>query len=115
MALKELEARHAARRGKDYKLADGEGLYLLVRANGSKLWRFKYRFAGKEKLLAFGAYPAVGLVEARLRRAEAKVTLGKGVDPGAKEAPAAIKTFEVAARACMTIAVRRWTPGTPHG
>lgn len=99
MALKELEARHAAKRGKDYKLADGEGLYLLVRASGSKLWRFKYRFAGKEKLLAFGAYPAVGLAEARLRRAEAKVTLGKGVDPGAKEAPAAIRTFEVAARA----------------
>ncbi|MFS0773732.1 Arm DNA-binding domain-containing protein [Sphingomonas sp. 1P08PE] len=48
MALKELEARYATKRAKDYKLADGEGLYLLVRASGSKLWRFKYRFAGKE-------------------------------------------------------------------
>ncbi|AOH84091.1 hypothetical protein AWL63_09060 [Sphingomonas panacis] len=59
MALKELEACYATERAKDYKLADGEGLYLLVRPNGSKLWRFKYRFDGKEKLLSFGAYPDV--------------------------------------------------------
>lgn len=86
MALKELEACYATKRAKDYKLADGEGLYLLVRASGSKLWRFKYRFAGKEKLLAFGVYPAVSMAAARLRRAEAKVALGQGRDPGAKEA-----------------------------
>ena len=59
MALKELEAGYATKRSKDYKLADGEGLYLLVHPNGSKLWRFKYRFDGKEKLLSFGAYPDV--------------------------------------------------------
>ncbi|WBY06818.1 Arm DNA-binding domain-containing protein [Sphingomonas sp. 7/4-4] len=47
MALKELEARYATKRAKDYKLADGGGLYLLIRPNGSKLWRFKYRFDGK--------------------------------------------------------------------
>lgn len=99
MALKELEARYATKRAKDYKLADGEGLYLLVRANGSKLWRFKYRFTGKEKLLAFGAYPTVSLADARLRRAEAKISLGKGVDPGAKDAPEIVTTFEQAARA----------------
>ena len=64
MALKDLEARYATKRGKDYKLTDGEGLYLLVRPNGSKLWRFKYRFAGKEKLLSFGMYPGVGLADA---------------------------------------------------
>ena len=61
MAIKELEARYAAKRAKDYKLADGEGLYLLVRPNGSKLWRFKYRFDGKEKLLSFGAIPTPAL------------------------------------------------------
>ncbi|MCA3514552.1 MAG: DUF4102 domain-containing protein, partial [Rhodobacter sp.] len=54
MALKELEVRYATKRQKDYKLADGEGLYLLVRPNGSKLWRMKYRFDGKEKLLSLG-------------------------------------------------------------
>lgn len=99
MALKDLEARYATKRDKDYKLADGEGLYLLVRPNGSKLWRFKYRFAGKEKLLSFGQYPGVGLADARLRRAEAKVALGQGLDPGARDKPAAVTTFEEAARA----------------
>jgi len=87
------------KRSKDYKLTDGEGLYLLVRPNGSKLWRFKYRFAGKEKLLSFGQYPGVGLADARLRRAEAKVALGQGIDPGAKDKPPAVTTFEQAARA----------------
>jgi integrase len=99
MALKELEARYATKRSKDYKLTDGEGLYLLVRPNGSKLWRFKYRFAGKEKLLSFGQYPGVGLADARLRRAEAKVALGQGLDPGARGKPPAVTTFEQAARA----------------
>lgn len=99
MALKDLEARYATKRAKDYKLTDGEGLYLLVRANGSKLWRFKYRFAGKEKLLSFGQYPPVGLADARLRRAKAKVALGQGLDPGAKDNPPVSKTFEQAARA----------------
>ncbi len=69
MALKELEARYATKRGKDYKLTDGEGLYLLVRVNGSKLCRLQYRLAAKEKLLSFEKYPGVGLADARLRRA----------------------------------------------
>lgn len=99
MPLKELEVRYATKRTKDYKLADGEGLYLLVRPNGSKLWRMKYRFAGKEKLLSFGAYPGTSLAEARLRRAEAKVALGQGRDPGAREVSARGVTFEEAARA----------------
>jgi hypothetical protein len=99
MALKELEARYATKRPRDYKLADGGGLYLLVRPNGSKLWRLKYRFGGKEKLLALGRYPDVSLAEARLRRAEAKIALSRGTDPGAKEAPASGMTFEAAARA----------------
>ena len=87
MALKELEVRYATKRQKDYKLADGEGLYLLIRPNGSKLWRMKYRFDGKEKLLSLGRYPDLSLAEARLRRAEAKVALGQGRDPGARAAP----------------------------
>lgn len=99
MTLKELEARYATKRSKDYKLADGQGLYPLVRPNGSKLWRFKYRFDDKDKLLAVGRYPDTGLAAARLRRAEAKVALGQGRDPGAKETLAPIRTFEAAARA----------------
>ena len=78
MALKELEVRYAGLRQKDYKLADGEGLYVLVRPNGSKLWRLKYRFEGKEKLLSSGAYPQVNLADARLRRARPKWRWGRG-------------------------------------
>lgn len=99
MAMKELEVRYATKRQKDYKLADGEGLYVLVRPNGSKLWRLKYRFAGKEKLLSIGPYPKVSLADARLRRAEAKVALGQGRDPGAQDTPVHGTTFEEAARA----------------
>lgn len=99
MALKELEARYATKRAKDYKLFEGEGLYSLVRPNGSKLWRFKYRFDGKEKLLSLGRYPDLSLAEARLRRAEFKVALAKGIDPGAKQVAAPVMTFEEAARA----------------
>ena len=95
MPLKELEVRYASRRSKDYKLGDGGGLYLLVRPTGSRLWRMKYRFNGKEKLLSFGRYPEVTLAEARLRRAEAKLALARGEDPGPK-APSPVTSFEAA-------------------
>lgn len=63
-------------RDKAFKLSDGGGLYLLVNPNGSRYWRLKYRFAGKEKLLAVGVYPDVTLAQARNRREEAKKLLG---------------------------------------
>ena len=66
---------------KDYKLADGDGLHLLVKTNGSKLWRLKYRIAGKEKLLSFGQYPAVSLKKAREWSLEARKLLAAGLDP----------------------------------
>ncbi|EIZ77839.1 putative cp4-like integrase protein, partial [Novosphingobium sp. Rr 2-17] len=83
----------------DYKLADGGGLHLLVRPNGSKLWRMKYRFAGNEKLLWFGHHPEVSLTAAGLSRAEAKIALGQGRDPGARAVAKPKMTFEAAARA----------------
>ena len=66
---------------KPYKAADSLGLYLLIQPNGSRLWRFKYRFAGKEKLAALGAYPETGLAEARVRRDELRRLHASGVDP----------------------------------
>ena len=78
MALKELEVRYATKRAKDYKLTDGDGLYLLVRPNGSKLWRIKYRYGGKGKLLSFGAYPRGSLATSALRRAHAKMVRRSG-------------------------------------
>lgn len=67
--------------GKKNKRFDGGGLYLHLCANGSKYWRMKYRYAGKEKLLSIGTYPAVSLKEARVKRDEAKKQLNDGVDP----------------------------------
>ncbi|WP_316391096.1 tyrosine-type recombinase/integrase [Citrobacter farmeri] len=66
---------------KPYKLSDGGGLYLLVNPNGSRYWRMKYRYAGKEKLLSIGVFPDVTLAEARDKRSEAKRVLASGDDP----------------------------------
>ena len=73
------------------KHSDGGGLHMLLNPNGSKLWRLSYRFEGKQKTLALGAYPAVALANARKKRDDAKSLLAAGVDPGtaAKEEKAA--------------------------
>jgi hypothetical protein len=63
---------------------DGGGLYLEVTAAGGRYWRMKYRFGGKEKRLAFGVHPTVGLKEAQERRDAAKQSLDRGIDPGAQ-------------------------------
>ena len=67
---------------KQFKVADEKGLHLLVSPSGGKLWRLKYRFDGKEKLLSFGTYPDVPLIRAREKRDEARRLLADGVDPG---------------------------------
>ena len=66
---------------KPTKLADERGMYLLLKPSGGRLWRFKYRFAGKEKLLALGAYPDLSLAKARDARDEARKVLAQGIDP----------------------------------
>lgn len=105
-------------RDKAYKLTDGQGLYLEVMPNGSKLWRLKYRYAGKEKRLAVGAYPAVPLQQARRRRDEARQQLAEGIDPGElKKADklalqAEVLTFEALAREWHRYRTPRWAPST---
>lgn len=74
---------------KPQKLFDSEELHLFNSPNGGKLWRLKYRHLGKEKLLSLGAYPTVGLKEAREKRAEAKSALAKGEDPSVEKRKAA--------------------------
>ena len=69
-SLSDAKVRNAKPRTKPYKIADGEGLFLVVMPSGSKYWRLKYFFAGKEKLLALGVYPEVTLADARERRAK---------------------------------------------
>lgn len=81
MALSALTLKHAQPRDKEWKLADEKGLYVLIRPNGSKLFRFKYRMHGKEKKLSFGAYPEISLQQARCRRDEARALIAKDEDP----------------------------------
>lgn len=116
MALTDLQARNAKARDKDYKLTDERGLRLLVRPNGSKLWRLKYRFAGKEKQLAIGAYPDVTLSEAREARDKARKILRDGLDPSMQKRKeerdrqaSGRSTFEALAREWHELNGPRWT------
>ena len=78
--------KQAKPKAKPYKLADGGGLYLHVKPNG-KYWRYKYRFANKEKLLALGVYPETSLADVRKLHQVARENLAEGIDPNsAKQA-----------------------------
>ena len=81
MPLKSLEISAFRAGEKSYKKADAKGLYLEVFPNGSKLWRVKYRIAGKEKRLALGAWPDVSLAKARELNEAARRKLTDGIDP----------------------------------
>jgi len=126
MALTDTTIRLAKPGGSNRKLADGKGLYLLVTSSGSKLWRLKYRIDGKEKKLALGSYPEVGLKEARARRDVARQAAQAGNDPSvakrdarnAKRIAAAntfagiaeeyIAKLETEGKAAVTVAKTRW-------
>lgn len=111
MKLTELQVRKATPGDKPRKLADGAGMYLLVAPTGGKLWRLKYRIDGREKTLALGRYPDVGLADARSRRDEARRQIAQGIDPSAEKqvqrqarivaAKAIEQTFEAVARQWM--------------
>ncbi len=113
--LTDTAIRAARGREKPYKLSDAKGLYLLVNPAGSRYWRLKYRYAGKEKVLALGVYPDVTLAEARDGRDDAKRLLRAGDDPvstrrrkrRASESDAA-NTFEAIAREWA--GKPRWSP-----
>ena len=98
-----------------YKLADSKGMYLLVHPNGSKYWRLKYRFHGKEKILALGVYPEVSLAQAREGMDAAKKIIKAGIDPVVKRREIkhldqinAANTFEVVAREWHEKQKDRW-------
>lgn len=84
MVLTQFSIVKAKPAGKPYKLSDGGGLHLLVQPGGGKLWRFRYRFAGRENMLALGSFPAVSLASARDHRDEAKKLIAAGSDPSEK-------------------------------
>lgn len=105
MKLSDITVRKSKPESKAYKLSDGGGMYLEIMPNGSKYWRLKYRFNGKEKKLALGVYPDVSLALARERMHDARKLLAKDTDPSEnKKAVKAAKydksenSFEVVAR-----------------
>ena len=79
--LTELACKNFEPQEKSYKKFDGGGMFLLIKPDGSKYWRLKYNYAGKEKLIALGVYPTVSLKEARIKRDECKVKISNGEDP----------------------------------
>jgi hypothetical protein len=92
MGLNIKQVENAKPKSKAYKLTDSGGLCLLVSQSGARLWRWRYRFEGKEKMMALGEYPLVTLAEARERHFVARKTLAAGVDPMARRIrPAAIR------------------------
>ena len=88
-------------------LFDGKGLFLLVTPNGGKWWRFKYRYASKQKLLSFGTYPEISLAEARQRRDESRKLLANGVDPYTNRKAAKAAKDDVLAN-CFEVIAREW-------
>jgi integrase len=85
MKLSFLDIKNARPEAKSYRISDGDGLSLQVQPNGHKFWRYRYRFAGVEKLLALGSFPATPLADARVKRDAAKALLEKGVDPSVQK------------------------------
>ena len=81
MVLTTVAIKAAKGRGKPYKLADSDGLHLLVLPTGGRYWRMNYRYLGKQKSLAFGVWPEVELADARAKRDGARRALARGVDP----------------------------------
>jgi integrase len=105
MPLTDTALRNIKPKDRPFKLADGNGLYLFVTTTGTRLWRLKYRFAGKEKSLSIGAYPAVTIKMAREGRETAKAMLAAGVDPSQakqvsrlREREATLHSFQAIAR-----------------
>lgn len=120
MPLKDTNCRNAKPQDKPYRLYDEQGLYLEVQPNGGRYWRLKYRFLGKEKRLALGVYPEVGLQEARRKRDDARVQLASGQDPSLQRRMAKVvsqldhqHTFESVAEQWLTIRESTWVRNTP--
>jgi integrase len=117
MSLSDAKVRNAKPKNSPYKIADGEGLFLVIMPSGSKYWRLRYFIAGKEKLLALGVYPEISLGDARDRRAQARKLLAAGKDPSeAKQdvkrlnALRSANAFETVAREWYEKRTHEWAP-----
>lgn len=113
-----MQIRRAKPEAKAYTLGDGQGLSLLIEPNGSKSWRFRYRFAGKPKMISLGVYPTITLADARSRRADARKLVAEGKNPSEvrKEQKIALQTesesaFEKIATEWHQMKSAKWSEG----
>ncbi|WNY88480.1 tyrosine-type recombinase/integrase [Leclercia adecarboxylata] len=118
MPLNDMQIRRAKPEAKAYTLGDGQGLSLLIEPNGSKSWRFRYRFAGKPKMISLGVYPTITLADARSRRDEARKLVAEGKNPSEvrKEQKVALQTvsenaFEKIATEWHQMKSTKWSAG----
>lgn len=114
--LNDTACRNAKPKDKQYKLADEKGLFLLIHTNGSKYWRMKYRYGGKEKLLSLGVYPELSLASARGKRDDARKQLKDGTDPSAAKQEdkrtrklAVAQSFEAISREWLEHVKHKWS------
>ncbi|MBS1206321.1 MAG: integrase [Proteobacteria bacterium] len=118
MPLNDMQIRRAKPETKAYTLGDGLGLSLLIEPNGSKSWRFRYRYAGKPKMISLGVYPTITLADARSRRDDARKLVAEGKNPSEvrKEQKLALQTesenaFEKIAREWHQMKSAKWSAG----
>lgn len=118
MPLNDMQIRRAKPEAKAYTLGDGLGLSLLIEPNGSKSWRFRYRFAGKPKMISLGVYPTITLADARSRRDDARKLVAEGKNPSEvrKEQKIALQTesesaFEKIATEWHQMKSAKWSEG----
>lgn len=108
--LSDMQIKNAKPQDKDYTLTDGRGLYLLIKQSGSKIWRYQYSFNGSRFLTSFGTYPAVGLLEAREKRAVYQKDISKGINPAdtKKQQKEKLAKAEKAKEHTFEILLRQW-------
>ena len=119
MPLTDTRIRQSKPKQKPYKLTDGGGLHIEVRPTGSKLWRLRYRLAGKENVFAIGRYPELKLKDARTERDKAKETIKTGVHPShnrklnrIRQANEHASTFDAVAEEWLERNAGKWTDRT---
>ena len=108
MALTDTTVKKAEPGPKPAKLSDGKGMYLLVNPNGSKLWRWKYRVFGKEKVMALGVYPDTCLAQSREALATARKLLAGGADPMVQRKAEKVAVLAASENSFESVALRWW-------